>query len=68
MNGIYAQEPSASDFMFVAEPVSASCEMTSNISGGDTMNNIYRRISPGAFVYVLSCLPNRLNAFKVGPF
>lgn len=63
MNGIYAQEPSASDFMFMAEPVSASCEMTSNISGGDTMNNIYRRISPGAFVYVLSCLPKENHEY-----
>ena len=63
MNGIYAQEPSASDFIFMAEPVSASCELTSNISGGDTMNNIYRRVSTGAFVYVLSCLPKENHEY-----
>lgn len=63
MNGVYSQEPPASDFIFMAEPASSSCELVSNISGGDTMNNIYRRINSGAFVYVLSCLPKENHEY-----
>lgn len=61
INGRYMREPPASEYMFVAEAVSSSCELVSSAYGD--IKTVYRNVSPSAHIFVLSRLPKENHEY-----